>query len=182
MKYCSQCGREVVFKVPPEDRIPRWVCEHCATIHYENPRLVVGSVPEWDGRILLCLRAIEPRRGYWTLPAGFMENGETLEQAARREADEEAHADVEIGSLLALINVPHASQVHVFFRGRLAGGRFGVGHESLDARLYLPEEIPWDALAFPSVTFALRSLLADREAGREDAHITTVQPLRLARA
>jgi ADP-ribose pyrophosphatase YjhB (NUDIX family) len=178
MNFCSQCGRAVVFKVPPDDKLPRFICEACGTIHYQNPRMVVGCVPEWEGSILLCLRAIEPRRGYWTLPAGFMENQETLEGCARREAQEEALADVEIGSLLSVINVPHASQVHVFFRGRLVGGHFGVGHESLDAGLYEEGRIPWSELAFPSVEYTLRRYLADRTAGREDSHVTTVERLR----
>jgi ADP-ribose pyrophosphatase YjhB (NUDIX family) len=178
MKYCSQCGKEVVLKVPPDDKLPRFVCEACGTIHYQNPRMVVGCVPEWAGNILLCLRAIEPRRGYWTLPAGFMENHETLEGCAQREAHEEALADVRIGSLLSVINVPHASQVHVFFRAELVGGRFGVGHESMDAALYAQADIPWPELAFPSVEFTLRRYLADREAGRESSHLTTVERLR----
>jgi ADP-ribose pyrophosphatase YjhB (NUDIX family) len=177
MKYCSECGHEVVLKVPPDDKLPRFVCEACGTIHYQNPRMVVGCVAEWESSVLLCRRAIEPRRGYWTLPAGFMENHETLEGCARREAQEEALADVEIGSLLSVINVPHASQVHVFFRGLLRDGRFGVGHESLDAALYAEAQIPWPELAFPSVEYTLQRYLADRAAGREDAHVTTVQRL-----
>jgi ADP-ribose pyrophosphatase YjhB (NUDIX family) len=178
MKYCSQCGQPVVLKVPPEDRIARFVCEACGTIHYQNPRMVVGCVPQWEGRILLCRRAIEPRHGYWTLPAGFMENQETLEAAAQREAREEALAEVQIEGLLAVVNVPQANQVHLFFRGLLVEGRYGVGHESLEARLYGEQEIPWGELAFPSVEFALRRYLADREGGREGAHVTTLQRLR----
>jgi ADP-ribose pyrophosphatase YjhB (NUDIX family) len=178
MNYCSQCGQPVVFKIPPDDQLPRFVCESCGTIHYQNPRMVVGSVTEWTGKVLLCLRAIEPRRGYWTLPAGFMENEETLEACAQREAREEALADIEVGSLLTVINVPHASQVHLFYRARLVGGGFGVGHESLDAALYTQAEVPWDDLAFPSVEFTLQRYFADRAQGREDAHVTTVERLR----
>ena len=176
MNYCSQCGKPVVLKVPPDDTIPRYVCESCSTIHYQNPRMVVGCVPEWEGRILLCLRAIEPRSGYWTLPAGFMENQETLAGRARREAQEEALADVEIGGLLAVINVPHANQVHLFFRGRLVEGRYGVGHESRDARLYAEAEPARGAISpFPSVDFTLRASSWIARSGAERTHVTTVQ-------
>jgi ADP-ribose pyrophosphatase YjhB (NUDIX family) len=178
MNYCSECGERVVLKIPPDDKLPRFVCEYCGTIHYQNPRMVVGCVPEWEGGILLCKRAIEPRRGYWTLPAGFMENHETLEACARRESQEEALAEVEIGSLLSIINVPHASQVHVFFRARLLEGRFGTGHESLDAALYTEASLPWADLAFPSVEFTLQRFLSDRAQGREGAHVTTLQRIR----
>ena len=178
MKFCSQCGAAVALRVPDGDSLPRHVCTACGTIHYQNPRMVVGSVPEWAGSILLCRRAIEPRRGYWTLPAGFMENLETLEACAQREAREEALAEVAIGSLLSVINVPHASQVHLFYRASLVGGRYGVGHESLDAALYREAEVPWDDLAFPSVEFTLRRYFADRAEGREGAHVTTVERLR----
>ena len=158
--------------------LPRFVCESCGTIHYQNPRMVVGSVTEWAGKVLLCRRAIEPRRGYWTLPAGFMENEETLEACAQREAREEALAEIDVGSLLTVINVPHASQVHLFYRAGLVGGRFGVGHETLDAALYAEAEVPWDDLAFPSVEFTLQRYFADRAEGREGVHVTTVERLR----
>jgi len=178
MNFCSNCGTRVVLKVPEGDFLPRHVCEHCGTIHYQNPRLVVGSVTEWEGRVLLCRRAIEPRSGFWTLPAGFMENLETLEGCAQREAQEEALADIETGSLLSIINVPHASQVHVFYRARLVEGRFGIGHESLDAALYEEAEVPWPELAFPSVEFTLKCYFEDRAHGREGAHVTTVERIR----
>ena len=119
MNFCSQCGERVVRETPPGDHLPRYVCRACGTIHYQNPKIVVGCVPEHEGRILICRRAIEPRLGYWTMPAGFMENGETLQQGAARECQEEALAQVEIGSLLAVANVLSARQVHVFFRARL---------------------------------------------------------------
>ena len=119
MNFCSQCGAKVQLRIPPGDHLPRFVCEACGTVHYQNPRLVVGCVPEHEGRILLCRRAIEPRRGYWTVPAGFMENGETLQEAAARECYEEALARVQIGSLLSVVHVLHAEQVHVFFRATL---------------------------------------------------------------
>src|ERR1700728_3622156 len=174
MNFCSKCGAPVALRTPEGDHLPRYVCEACGTIHYENPRLVVGCVPEHEGRILLCRRAIEPRRGYWTLPAGFMENDETLQQAAMRESREEALADVEIGSLLAIVHVLHARQVHVFFRARLPTASYGVGHESLEVELFDLAAIPWPDLAFPSSEFALRHYLDDRQAGRDGYHSTTI--------
>jgi len=168
MKFCSECGAQVAFRIPDGDQLPRHVCGACGTIHYRNPKLVVGCVPEADdGRLLLCTRAIEPRLGYWTIPAGFMENGETLQQAAARECWEEALARVEIGSLLAVVHVIHADQVHVFFRARLATPEFGVGVESLETRLVTEQQIPWADIAFPSTEFALQRYFEDRSAGRD---------------
>jgi ADP-ribose pyrophosphatase YjhB (NUDIX family) len=141
-------------------------------IHYKNPLLVLGCVPQWEDKILLCRRAIEPRLGYWTVPAGFMENGETLQAAAARECYEEALARVEIGSLLAVASVTHASQVHVMFRARMLTPEFAAGPESLEVGLYTETEIPWSDLAFPSGEFTLRKFYADRAAGREDHHFT----------
>jgi ADP-ribose pyrophosphatase YjhB (NUDIX family) len=172
LKYCSNCGQPVELKIPAGDHLPRHVCPACGTIHYHNPKLVVGCVPEFAGRILLCKRAIEPRLGYWTIPAGFMENGETMQQAAARESWEEALARVEIDTLLAIVHVTHAHQVHVMFRARLPVPEYGVGEESLDAGLYLPEEIPWEQIAFPSVEFALRRYLEDRQTGSTAVHMT----------
>jgi ADP-ribose pyrophosphatase YjhB (NUDIX family) len=170
MKFCAHCGSPVALRTPPGDHLARHVCETCGAIHYQNPRLVVGCVPEHEGRILLCKRAIEPRRGYWTVPAGFMENGETLQQAAARESQEEALARVEIGSLLTIVHVLHAHQVHVFFRAHLPRAEFGAGPESLEVQLVTPEAIPWHDLAFASTEFTLRRYLEDREAGREPHH------------
>jgi ADP-ribose pyrophosphatase YjhB (NUDIX family) len=174
MNFCNQCGARVEFRIPPGDHLARYVCDACGTIHYQNPRLVVGCVPEYEGRILLCRRAIEPRRGYWTVPAGFMENGETLQQAAARESHEEALAEVEIGSLLSVVHVLHAQQVHVFFRATLREPSFGPGPESLEVELLRPESIPWSDLAFPSGEFTLRRYLQDRAAGREQHHFTEI--------
>jgi ADP-ribose pyrophosphatase YjhB (NUDIX family) len=150
------------------------VCPQCGTVHYENPRLVVGCVAEFEDRLLLCRRAIEPRRGHWTLPAGFLENGETLEAGAARECQEEALAEVRIGSLLLIANVTAAHQVHVFFRAQLVDGTFGAGPESLESRLVTPAEIPWEDLAFPSSRRALEAFLEDRTAGREQHHLITL--------
>lgn len=173
MNFCSHCGAPVVTKVPPGDHLPRFVCERCGTIHYQNPRIIVGCVPEFEGRILICKRAIEPRRGFWTAPAGFMENGETMQQGAARESHEEALATVEIGSLLAVVTVLHAHQIHVFFRARLAEPQFGVGPESLETKLVTEAEIPWPDVAFPSTEFALRRYLEDRARGAEGCHYVT---------
>jgi ADP-ribose pyrophosphatase YjhB (NUDIX family) len=170
MNFCSHCGKPVSRRVPPGDHLPRFVCDACGTIHYENPRLIAGCVPEWEGKILLCRRAIEPRSGYWTVPAGFMENGETLMAAAAREAIEEALAEVEVGSILAIVHNLHADQVHVMFRARLIGGVYGVGQESVEVKLVEERDVPWDEMAFPSGVFALRSYFEDRAAGREGLH------------
>jgi ADP-ribose pyrophosphatase YjhB (NUDIX family) len=177
MKFCSQCGAPVELRVPEGDQLPRYVCTACGTIHYQNPLLVVGCVPEHEGSILLCRRAIEPRRGFWTVPAGFMENGETLQQAAARESQEEALARVEIGSLLAVVHVLHAKQVHVFFRAALPEARFAAGPESLEVALFAPGDIPWDELAFRSTDFALRHYLEDRAAGSDQHHFATLERL-----
>jgi ADP-ribose pyrophosphatase YjhB (NUDIX family) len=179
MKFCPACGQPVEMRIPPGDNLPRAVCTACGSIHYENPRMVVGCVPEWQGRILLCQRAIEPRRGYWTTPAGFMENGETLQGAAARESLEEAQANVQVGSLLSITHVLHARQVHINFRGRLLEGNFGGGAESLKVGLYEEAEIPWNEIAFPSIEFALRSYFEDRRTGVEAVHFNDInRPLK----
>jgi ADP-ribose pyrophosphatase YjhB (NUDIX family) len=180
MNFCCHCGAKVTLRVPAGDHLPRYVCDACEAIHYSNPRLVVGCVPEHEGRILICRRAIEPRRGFWCLPAGFMENGETLQQGAARECQEEALADVEIGSLLVVADVLGARQVHVFFRARMRSAKFGPGAESLEVALVEPADLPWDEIAFPSTEYALRRLLEDRAAGRENYHFTVFDRRRVA--
>ncbi|MCU0976733.1 MAG: NUDIX hydrolase [Steroidobacteraceae bacterium] len=172
MKFCSHCGQPVTLEVPEGDHLPRHICTHCSTVHYQNPKIVVGCVPEHEGRILICRRAIEPRYGFWTIPAGFMENEETLQQGAARESWEEALAKVEIGSPLAIVHVLHAHQVHVMFRARMAEPGFGAGPESLEVAMVEPADIPWGELAFPSVRYALERWLEDRAAGREGLHFT----------
>ncbi|MBS0379829.1 MAG: NUDIX hydrolase [Proteobacteria bacterium] len=174
MKFCSNCGAQVTLRVPEGDHLPRYVCASCGTVHYQNPKIVVGCVPEHQGRILLCKRAIEPRRGYWTVPAGFMENHETLQEGAARESREEAMAEVVIGSLLTVVHVLHAEQVHVFFRAQLPEARFAAGPESLEVMLVETRDIPWDDLAFRSTEFTLRRYLEDREAGREAHYYATL--------
>ena len=174
MNFCCYCGQPVSLRIPAGDHLPRHICEGCGVVHYQNPKLVVGCVPEHRGRILLCRRAIEPRRGYWTIPAGFMENGETTQQAARRESHEEALADVEIGSLLAVVHVLHADQVHVMFRARLPEPTFGAGAESLEVVLCDEADVPWHDIAFRSVDFALRRYFEDRRQGLEGHHFTAL--------
>lgn len=174
MKFCSNCAQPVTLGIPPGDHLPRFVCSSCGIIHYENPRIIAGCVIEHEGKILLCKRAIEPRHGYWTTPAGFMENGESVQQAAAREAMEEALADVRIGSLLAIVNVLRAHQVHIMFRATLATSAFGIGPESLESRLYAEQEIPWPELAFLSVEFALQRYLEDRRLGRQQLHFRDI--------
>ena len=170
MKFCSEFAQPVSLLVPPDDNRPRYVCGSCGTIHYQNPKLVVGSIPVWeDGgkmQILLCKRAIEPRYGYWTLPAGFMENGETTEQAAIRETIEEAGANIELHPLFSLLNVPHVHQVHLFYRATLKDLDYAAGTESLEVKLFGAADIPWPEIAFPTVTHTLQYFLEDYEKAR----------------
>jgi ADP-ribose pyrophosphatase YjhB (NUDIX family) len=177
MKYCSQCGARVSLTVPAGDHLPRFVCGTCLTIHYTNPKIVAGCIPEWEDQILLCRRAIEPRSGLWTFPAGFMEEGETTGQAAARETWEEAKASVEHLSLYAVFSLPHVSQVYVVFRGRLQSLEFAAGSESLDVRLFHRDAIPWDALAFSVVREILTHYVRDRSLGRFQVHVGAVPPM-----
>lgn len=170
MKFCSNCGAPVEYRIPEGDNLPRYLCPACGAIHYQNPRVVVGCIPERDGRILLCRRAIEPRRGFWTLPAGFLENGETTGQGAVRETLEEAEARVDLLALFSLINVPHINQIHMFYRARMLDGRFAAGEETLEAALFHEHEIQWDQLAFPTVYQTLQHFFADRESGHFGFH------------
>ncbi|MDB5797141.1 MAG: ADP-ribose pyrophosphatase [Paucimonas sp.] len=167
MKFCSECAHPVSLQTPPDDTRERYVCSNCGTIHYQNPKMVVGSIPLWeqDGQtqVLLCRRAIEPRLGYWTLPAGFMENEETTSQAASRETEEEAGARIEIRQLYSMLNVPHVHQVHMFYLATLLDLDFHAGVESLEVKLFREEEIPWDDIAFPTIAHTLKFLFEDLE-------------------
>ncbi len=178
INYCIQCGAGVELRVPAGDNMPRHVCDACGTIQYQNPKIVAGCIPEWQGRILLCKRAIEPRYGLWTIPAGFMENRETVEQAAARETDEEAMARVEIAGLYGVYNIPHISQVYMIFRGDLVDGEFAPGPESLETALYSEEEIPWEEMAFPVVVRALQRYFEDRRRGMFEPFIDEIQPMK----
>ncbi|MDN4057417.1 NUDIX hydrolase [Massilia sp. YIM B02769] len=171
MKFCSECAHPVALAIPEGDNRPRHVCTQCGTIHYQNPKNVIGTIPVWEHegqlQVLLCRRAIEPRYGYWTLPAGFMENGETTGEAAARETEEEAGANIELGRLFALLNVAHVHQVHMFYLARLVDLEFHPGEESLEVQLFSESEIPWDDLAFPTIRKTLELFFADRVKMRE---------------
>jgi ADP-ribose pyrophosphatase YjhB (NUDIX family) len=178
MKYCSNCGAPVALKIPAGDNLPRHVCDACNVIHYQNPRMIVGCIAEWQESILLCKRAIEPRYGLWTVPAGFMENGETTTQGAARETLEEANARVEIGALYAMYNIPHINQVYILFRARMLDLDFTAGAETLEARLFSEKEIPWDQLAFATVRNTLTHYYSDRRQGVYKFHMGTIEPVR----
>jgi ADP-ribose pyrophosphatase YjhB (NUDIX family) len=163
MKFCSTCGHGVELKTPPGDHLQRFICANCGEIHYRNPKVIVGCIPEWeDGRIVMCKRNIEPRLGKWTFPAGFLELSETSGQGAAREAFEESLAEVEITGLLAVINVPYVSQVYVIHRARLLRPQCGPTPESSEVRLMREDQIPWDEIAFPTVWHSLKFFFADR--------------------
>jgi ADP-ribose pyrophosphatase YjhB (NUDIX family) len=174
MIFCSKCGARLIVKVPPGDDRPRHVCEACTTIHYQNPKIVAGCIPDWNGRLLLCRRAIEPRYGLWTLPAGFMENGETTEQAAARETWEEARAHVCKMELYGVFSIPHISQVYLMFRTSLAEESFAPGPESLEVRLFEVHEIPWDELAFPVVKLTLGKYCNDLKKNVFPVHVEEI--------
>jgi len=171
VNYCSQCGAAVTVQVPEGDNLPRYVCAACGTIHYRNPKIVAGCLPVWEEQVLLCRRAIEPRYGLWTVPAGFMENGETVAEAAARETREEALADIGDSTLYAVYSIPHISQVYMLFRAGLRAPRFGAGIESLEVRLFELDAIPWEELAFPVVREVLSHYLADRARGEFPVHV-----------
>lgn len=172
MKFCSECGSAALERlIPPGDTHPRLVCGTCGVIHYHNPKIVVGCIPEWQGKILLCRRSIEPRYGYWTLPAGFMERGESTLEAAAREALEEANAIIDELALYAVYSLIHISQVYLMFRGRLRDGRASAGAESLEVGLFAEEAVPWGELAFPVVTETLERFFEERRAGQYRLHI-----------
>lgn len=171
MKFCSACGKEVELRIPEGDHQQRHVCASCGTIHYHNPKIIVGCIPEWqDGRILMCRRNIEPRLGKWTFPAGFLELHETSAQGAAREAQEESLAEVEITDLLSVINVPYVSQVYMIHRARLLKDVFGPTPESSEVRLMAEAEIPWDEIAFPTIWHSLKFFFNDRAHGQRGIH------------
>ncbi len=171
MKFCSECAHPISILIPQDDTRERFVCANCGVIHYQNPKMVIGAIPVWQGdgetRILLCKRAIEPRHGYWTLPAGFMENNETTSDAAIRETEEEAGAKIELHGLFSMLNVPHVHQVHMFYRATLLDLDYAAGIESLEVKMFSEAEIPWDDIAFPTVSHTLKYFFADLAKTRE---------------
>jgi len=174
IRFCRACGHAVEYRVPADDNRDRAVCPACATIHYENPLNVVGTVPVWQDRVLLCKRAIEPRYGLWTLPAGFLELGESTAEGAVRETVEESGAQIELGPLFSVLNVVRVGQVHLFYRARMTSPALDPGSETLEARLYLEDEVPWDEIAFRTVRETLLAYFADRRAGQFGLHCADV--------
>lgn len=179
IKHCRACGTAVEHRLPDDgDTKTRAICPQCGTVHYENPLNVVGTVPVWGpdgGQVLLCKRNIEPRLGKWTLPAGFMELGESTSEGAVRETHEEAGADIELQGLFTLLNVVRVGQVHMYYRARLLSDRFAPGYETQEARLFTEDEIPWDDLAFRTVKETLQLYFADRRAGVFSIHAGDIQ-------
>ena len=175
MNFCSQCGKAVELKIPKGDNRQRHVCDHCNTIHYQNPNIVTGCLPVWEDKVLLCKRAIEPRHGFWTLPAGFMENDETLEQAATRESVEEANANLEITSLYTVISLPHVNQIYMLYLARLLDLDFSPGIESLEVKLFSEDQIPWDNLAFRTIDFTLKRYFEDRKNSHFPVHTSFIE-------
>lgn len=174
MNYCSHCGAKVEFRIPEGDTLPRHVCPACHTVHYQNPKIVVGCIPESEGKILLCRRAIEPGYGLWTIPAGFMENHEAADAGAARETLEEACARVEIGPLYSFYNLPRLSQVYLIFRGRMLDGHFKAGDETLEAGLFPEGDVPWNDIAFTVVRETLQRYFDDMRRGSFAFHFATL--------
>ena len=174
-RYCKTCGAQVRYAVPADDNRERATCTVCHAIHYENPLNVVGTVPVWGDQVLLCRRNIEPRFGLWTLPAGFMELGETTAEGAARETVEEAGAQFELQELFSVLSVVRVGQVHLYFRARLLSAAFAPGPETIEARLFKEDEIPWDELAFRTVRETLKYFFADRRAGQFGVHCADIE-------
>ena len=176
MNFCSNCGDKMIHATPPGDDRPRYLCKSCGTIHYENPKVVVGCIAEKDEMILLCRRAIEPRAGKWTLPAGYLENGETVAQGAERETNEEAGANIEIFAPYALFNICHVNQIYLIFRGRLLDDRIKAGSESSEVRFFAEKDIPWDQIAFTVIEATLRQYYKDKPSGLFPFHMGDILP------
>ena len=170
IRHCKACGAPVEYRIPVDDNRERATCTGCGTVHYENPLNVVGTVPAWQDQVLLCRRNIEPRHGYWTLPAGFMELGETAAEGALRETIEEAGAHIELGPLFTFLNVVRVGQLHLYFRARLLDTEFAPGPETIEAQLFREDEIPWDELAFRTVRETLKHYFEDRRRGQFELH------------
>lgn len=174
IKHCKACGGEAPYSIPPDDNRERAICKVCGTIHYENPINVVGTVPVWNDKVLLCRRNIEPRYGLWTLPAGFMELGETTEEGAIRETEEEAGARIDVNGLFTVLNVVKVGQVHLFYRATLRDTDFAPGPETIEAQLFREDEVPWDELAFRTVRETLLRYFEDRKRGEFGVHCADI--------
>ncbi len=174
IRHCRACGAPAVYREPPDDNRERAICTVCETIHYENPLNVVGTVPVFEGKVLLCLRNIEPRKGFWTLPAGFMEMNETTEQGAVRETVEEAGAKIVLGPLLTLLNVPHVGQLHLYYRAEMTSAALDPGPETIEAKLFDEAAIPWGELAFRTVKVTLEHFFEDRRKGQYSIHCADI--------
>lgn len=171
MKFCSNCGSgKINLSIPAGDNRPRFVCPDCGIIHYQNPNIVTGCLPVWEDKVLLCRRAIVPRRGYWNVPSGYLENGESVEEGAIREVWEEAEATVEIDYLISLYNLEKINQIYLQFVGHLIDGKFGVGEESLECALFTEKAIPWEEMAFTSSVFTLKRYFENRKSGEKVLH------------
>jgi len=174
IQYCRACGSPVAYRTPADDNRERAVCPACGLVHYENPLNVVGTVPVWGDQVLLCKRAIEPRRGLWTLPAGFLELGESTAQGALRETDEESGAQIELGALFSILNVVRVGQVHFFYLAKMTSPALDPGSETLEARLFREDEVPWDEIAFRTVRETLRFFFDDRRRGQFGMHCADI--------
>jgi ADP-ribose pyrophosphatase YjhB (NUDIX family) len=174
IKYCRACGTAIEHRVPAHDNRERAVCPACGTVHYQNPINVVGTVPVWQDKVLLCRRNIEPRHGFWTLPAGFMELGETSEQGALRETVEEAGAQIELQGLFTVLNVVHVGQVHLYYRAQMLSPALNPGPETIEAELFTESSIPWDLLAFRTVRQTLEHFFAARRQGQFGVHCADI--------
>lgn len=179
MKFCFDCGAPVQTQIPAGDSRPRAVCTRCAAIHYVNPKIVLGTIPVWQDQVLLCRRAIEPRYGLWTLPAGFMEVGESTADGAMRETIEEAGATIALGPLFSVFDIPHVDQVHMFYLAQLKDPNFSPGTESLEARLFGEHEIPWPEIAFRTITATLKFYFHDRRSGVMSVHTGDIRHVQL---
>ena len=174
MNFCVICGHKTTEKIPLGDHQLRRVCTDCGNIHYINPKVICGALVLFENKVLMCRRAIEPRYGLWTLPAGYMELFETMEQGAARETREEAEAEIDIEQLYCMYNIPRIGQIYVLFKANLIDGQFGAGEETIESRLFSEDEIPWAELAFPSVEQTLRHYFADRKTNQFQMHLETL--------
>jgi ADP-ribose pyrophosphatase YjhB (NUDIX family) len=165
MKFCSSCGALVTHKIPDGDNRLRYVCESCGEIHYQNPKVIAGILPTYKSKVLLCKRSIQPRVGYWTLPAGFLENGESSLEGAIRECSEEANTQVRDPSIYAIFDIPQINQIYIFYRAEMPEAIFSPSTESSDVALFSEEDIPWSELAFPMVEALLDHYFEDRKSG-----------------